>query len=142
MKHIAHRGNIHGPSKEENKPDYIRETLNSGYDVEVDVWYVNDGYFLGHDEPRYEVDEEFLLQDGLWLHSKNIDALGKLHKKTNTFFHNIDDAVLTSLGYIWIFPNKQITHFSDKCVIVIQNNSEYNIDQIKNCYAVCSDNIK
>ena len=45
---ISHRGNINGriPEKE-NRPQYIETTLVSGYDVEVDVWYVNGKLMLG-----------------------------------------------------------------------------------------------
>ena len=51
---ISHRGNIMGPNPEqENHPDYIREALNIGYDVEIDVWYT-DKFMLGHDKPQYE----------------------------------------------------------------------------------------
>ena len=53
----------------------IEQSLNQGYHCEVDVWYVNDKWFLGHDRPDYEVPYEFLEQYGLWLHAKNLDAL-------------------------------------------------------------------
>ena len=42
MKLIAHRGNINGPNPEkENHPDYINTAIKSGYDVEVDVWFID-----------------------------------------------------------------------------------------------------
>ena len=37
MKLIAHRGNINGPCERENSPEYILETINLGYDCEIDV---------------------------------------------------------------------------------------------------------
>ncbi len=58
MKLIAHRGNTQGPNPErENSPEYIEEALNAGYDVEVDVWYdcATEKFWLGHDEPQYDV---------------------------------------------------------------------------------------
>ena len=39
MKLIAHRGNIDGPSDEQNSPDYIDNALSLGYDAEIDVRY-------------------------------------------------------------------------------------------------------
>ena len=58
---IAHRGNLNGPNKEmENKPEYILKALNKDFYVEIDVWYINNSFFLGHDNPDYKIDIEFL----------------------------------------------------------------------------------
>jgi len=38
MYYISHRGNLSGSQPEfENKPAYIVEALNKGFDVEIDV---------------------------------------------------------------------------------------------------------
>jgi hypothetical protein len=51
---ISHRGNLNGKDVDnENNPLYIDRALGKGYDVEVDVWYVNGKWYLGHDEPTY-----------------------------------------------------------------------------------------
>ncbi len=57
---ISHRGNITGanPSRE-NSPDYIQEALEADYNVEIDVWYKDKKWNLGHDEPQYEVESNF-----------------------------------------------------------------------------------
>lgn len=56
MKLIAHRGNIFGPNTEnENKPEYILQTIQLGYDCEVDVHYIENEYYLGHDHPYYKI---------------------------------------------------------------------------------------
>ena len=61
MKLIAHRGNTNGRNKlEENSPDYIKDAIKKGYDVEIDAWLM-DGIYLGHDNPEYETDIDFLL---------------------------------------------------------------------------------
>ena len=53
---IAHRGNINQVDKDrENSPDYITEAVLAGYDVEVDAWYKNNQWWLGHDEPQYKI---------------------------------------------------------------------------------------
>ena len=104
---IAHRGNLNGPnSKRENKPDYILEALAAGYDVEVDVWYVNDQMYLGHDGPETPTTMEFLKTKGIWCHAKNISALQKMleHPEIVCFFFDKEEAVLTSNGYIWTAP--------------------------------------
>ena len=59
---IAHRGNVSGPRTEfENNPIYIDKAIELGYDVEIDVWFVNNKLFLGHDEPQYKIDDEATL---------------------------------------------------------------------------------
>lgn len=142
MKKIAHRGNISGKQIElENKPSYIESALFKKYDVEVDVWYLKDKLLLGHDEPQYEISLSFLeqYQDKLWIHCKNLDALYKLNKlkHLNIFFHDKDDATLTSHGFIWTYPNKPLMPNS-VCVLPEQGVS----GNLHQCYGVCSDNFK
>jgi hypothetical protein len=49
MKFISHRGNLSGRNPEsENSPSYINMALKLGYDVEVDVWYIDGKWYLGH----------------------------------------------------------------------------------------------
>ena len=61
MKLISHRGNLNGPNKEhENHPDYIWEALQAGYEVEIDVWWVDGKFKLGHDEPQYDFPFELI----------------------------------------------------------------------------------
>jgi glycerophosphoryl diester phosphodiesterase len=77
MKIIAHRGNLKGPNPErENSPEYLLEAVEAGYDCEVDVWYDdNNQLYLGHDNPKYKVDHEFLNNKAFWCHAKNLEAL-------------------------------------------------------------------
>ena len=56
---ISHRGNIEGRTDQENKPEYRKKALDQGFNVEVDVWYVNNEYYLGHALPQYKIQEEF-----------------------------------------------------------------------------------
>ena len=112
MKLISHRGNINGCNpKLENTPDYIRDAIHLGYDVEVDVWYSNNTFWLGHDNPEYQIGLYFLLEnaDKLWCHAKNIEAIVEMKKEKtiNCFWHQKDDITLTSKGHIWAYPGKQ-----------------------------------
>lgn len=134
---IAHRGNIKGPNpKLENHPEYVLEALNSGFDVEVDAWY-EDGFWLGHDEPQYKTSFEFLQKKGLWIHCKNIQALALLQPHTNCFWHNTDDYTLTSKGYIWCYPGKELSGGNSICVMPeIYNLQSHPFD---GWYGVCSD---
>lgn len=110
MKLISHRGNLEGPNPErENHPDYIYEAIQAGYDVEIDVWWVDGKFKLGHDEPQYDFPFDLFnnYYTKLWIHCKNMDALSQLNgldsngSRLNYFSHENDLGVLTSKGYIW-----------------------------------------
>ncbi len=136
MKVISHRGNLEGPSSLENHPDQINRVLDIGFDCEVDLWYEEGSLLLGHDSPEYIVNKNFLEQDGLWIHSKNLEALGYCSGGLNYFWHESDSYALTSKQFIWTFPNKPVV---DKSVIV--DNSRHWRLKGYNCFGVCSDYI-
>jgi hypothetical protein len=142
MKLIAHRGLTNGPNSNlENHPDQIMLALNQGYDCEIDLWILDNQYYLGHDAPTYEIDWKFLENRGLWIHAKNIEALYVLgaDNRLNFFWHQEDDFTLTSQGHIWTYPGKSITNNS---VVVLP---EWHDPEFKNldlnCYGICSDYI-
>ena len=138
MKLIAHRGNINGKeSSNENKQDYIENAICLNYDVEVDVWYINGDYFLGHDGPEHKTSIEFLEYNRhhLWIHCKNLESMYRLKDTFNCFFHNTDDAVLTSNNYIWTFPGKLLMPNS----IAVLPEGIYTKEQLKKCFGICSD---
>ena len=138
---IAHRGNMDGPNpSEENKPYYIQNTLDLGFDVELDVWLNNDAFMLGHDKPMWTVNVDFLLKNGLWCHAKNIECFYRLLRisEINCFFHDKDEATLTSYGYIWTLPGKKLT---PKSICVLPE--KYMTDDLnQNISGICSDYIK
>jgi len=144
MRLISHRGNINGSNPEmENNPEYIQEALDLGYDVEIDVWWVEDtgfcesGFYLGHDEPQYKVNEKYLEEVGLWCHAKNIDALNQMieNGKIHCFFHQEDDVTLTSEDYLWTYPGKQLT--SNSICVMPSDHRIMTLD----IAGICSDNI-
>jgi len=114
---IAHRANLVGPEPDfENSPEMIDRCI-SGYafNVEVDLWVVEDRLYLGHDGPQYEVSLPWLHMRCrfLWVHCKNIDALifmqnNPFRDDFRYFWHQEDDYTLTSDGWIWAYPNKPI----------------------------------
>ena len=80
MKLISHRGNLNGPNKErENHPDYIWEALQAGYEVEIDVWWIDGKFMLGHDKPQYNFPFSLIERyySKLWIHCKNMEALSQ-----------------------------------------------------------------
>ena len=138
---IAHRGNINGPYPEsENRPDYIELAIQAGYDVEIDVWFENACFCLGHDEPQYEVSMKWLLKnkDKLWCHAKDIITFrALLDLKMHTFIHDSDDAALTSKGYIWVYPGIKIV--PDSICVLPEWSNQVVPDY---CGGICSDFIE
>ena len=101
---IAHRGNTKGRSNRENHPETITEAAKNNF-VEVDVWYEDNRFWLGHDKPEYEITVDFLKNDKFFCHAKNIHALHKmLENEIHCFWHHDDDVVLTSRGFVWKYP--------------------------------------
>ena len=104
MKLISHRGNIRGPVPDkENRPSYIDCAIGNGYEVEIDVRSISGELWLGHDEPQYKVDHNWLdkRRNYLWLHCKNLEA-AKVCWVYNSFCHTQDSFIYTSVGKIWL----------------------------------------
>ncbi len=122
---ISHRGNFDGPDpKSENNPVQINSIMRGGFHCEVDVWYINGHFMLGHDAPTYTVKQRFLENEKLWCHAKTLSALEKMlnNKKIHCFWHQKDDFTITSKGYIWTFPEKPICQ---KSIIVSLGRKAY-----------------
>lgn len=140
---IAHRGLTDGAdSKLENRPEQILKSLDEGFHCEIDVRYIDGRWMLGHDNPDYEVNYEFLEQYGLWIHAKNLDALYVLgaNKKLNFFWHQNDDFTLTSQGEIWTFPEKPLTRDS---IMLMPEWHDPNFERLNfNCLGICSDYVR
>lgn len=136
MKIISHRGNLNGPNNfYENTFESIQKVLNYNFDVEIDVWYLNKKWFLGHDEPLEQIDISFLENNKLWCHAKNLNALNLMleNKKIHCFWHQTDDFTITSKRFIWTYPQKDTCENS---IIVLQNKN----DKIPSkCFGICTD---
>jgi hypothetical protein len=136
---IAHRGNIVGANPVmENHPSYIKYALQLGFDVEIDVWFIDGKFGLGHDKPQYEVGPEFFHNSKFWLHCKNIEALEKMvtHPVVNAFFHDQDDCTLTSQQYIWTYPKAKLP-LTERSIAVMPE--RVNWAGLENCFGICTD---
>jgi hypothetical protein len=139
---ISHRGNTNGKLDSlENEPKYIDSAISKGYDVEIDVWLINDILYLGHDEPQYDVDFSWFIDriGKLWIHCKNIGAIlffKNNHYEFNYFWHQEDTLTLTSLNFIWVYPGNQPIKNSIAVLPEIHN------DNINDCIGICSDYIE
>jgi len=104
---ILHRGNSDG-SNTENNPVLLYRRLKEGWDIEIDVWKMNEKLYLGHDSPTFLIstDEPLLTNPLTWIHCKNLDAYFHFRDHPNSenyhfFSHNKDEIAITSKGFIW-----------------------------------------
>jgi len=134
---ISHKGNLCGKDHHnENKPSHILNILKLGFHVEIDVWYVKNEFYLGHDEPIHKVSPTFLINSMIWCHAKNIDAILEMQRyNIHYFWHESDTITLTSKKYIWAFPGKQPIKNSIAVLPELYN------DDISSSVGICSDNI-
>ena len=147
---IAHRGLVDGPDKDkENTLGALLSARNQGYDVEIDVWFEDNSWWLGHDKPQTKIDydwlrvidrKDYLDTHHAWVHAKSIQTLYQLRKNQflgHVFFHEEDPCVLTSSGYIWTYPGQELTPHSI-CVMPEYTDTIMRVKQIQ-VYGFCSD---
>ena len=135
---ISHRCNLNGvESENENNPKYLKIAINKGFNVEVDVRFEKEKFYLGHDFSQYEVNKDFLLNENIWCHAKTHNALLALDKiNAHYFWHQEDDYTITSKGFFWTFPGKELLK---KSICVLPEKANYKkID----CLGICSDFIE
>lgn len=137
---ISHRGNLNGvESENENNPRYLKIAIDKGFNVEVDVRFEKEKFYLGHDFSQYEVNKDFLLNENIWCHAKTHSALLALDKiKAHYFWHQDDDYTLTSKKYIWAYPGKCVLPVNKSIAVLPEM---YN-NNIKNFSGICSDYIQ
>ena len=137
---ISHRGNIDGRKKaRENTVSYIHEALRAGYHVEIDIWFQDGRFYLGHDHPDVICPDTFIADERTWLHTKNFEALEKCvqSKAANFFWHQEDAFTLTSSGFIWTYPGHEV---SGNSIAVVTSKSEIN-NKLSVAAGICSDYI-
>jgi hypothetical protein len=131
---ISHRGNIDGVDpKLQNNPDHISHLLKIGIDCEIDTWYVDGNFYLGHDQPLFKISKTFIKNLKLWIHCKNFSCLNILKDiHPNVFAHQNDDFALTSSRRVWTC----IKNTQDSILV----NLNYNKDLISsNIFGICTD---
>lgn len=135
---ISHRGNINGRDQAwENYPKYVENALTKGYHCEIDVWYNEGNYYLGHDNPEHKVSYQFLQNEKLWCHAKTIESLNAMLNLENVhcFWHENDKYTLTSQNYIWAYPGYNVPAGS-KSICVVPERCDMDVS---NFFGVCSD---
>ena len=141
---ISHRVNTNKIIEElENKPAYIDSAISKGYEVEIDIWKVDDDLYLGHDEPEVVIDLEWLAarKDKLWIHTKNRSALEYftlIGPGFKFFWHTVDPLILTSNCLIWAHDFQQVENES-LCIVPLLSLEQVNRAEIRDWYAICTD---
>lgn len=135
---ISHRGNVYGTNPAlENNPQYILSAVEEKYFVEIDAWKIKDNWWLGHDFPQYEIEENFLKNKRFLVHAKNLDALKKLMElEIHCFWHQEDDYAITNRGIIISYPGRACGNN-----VICMKPELLSMDTIANSYGVCSDYI-
>jgi len=144
MKLISHRGNIIGPvPNRENSPSYIDAAISAGYEVEIDVSFIDDKLYLGHDSPDYEVTLTWLnmRKEKLWIHCKNLESAIKLSKLENIklFCHTSDPYIFTSNNYLWVHDLN--LKLNNRCIIPLLSEIDIISYNKQIVYGVCTDYI-
>jgi hypothetical protein len=158
MKIICHRGNLIGSNlKHENSPAYIKNSMDAGFYVEVDIWVIEDrGIWFGHDKPQYKIDSKFFEKnkeydpmERIFFHCKNLDAIvlcnlmncGDSFGPGCTYFsHDKDPYVLVSNGNIWTYPdhNNELSVLSIP-VVYDRTDMRWTFEQLQICDGICTD---
>ena len=144
MKIISHRGNINGKVLDkENKPSYLDSAILSKIEVETDIRWIDNKFYLGHDNPDYIINEEWILKrkEYIWFHCKNLESAKELSKIENVkyFCHSNDDYVLTSTKYLWVHNLK--LPIDNTCIIPLLDEQSVKNFENKDVYAICTDHL-
>lgn len=119
---IAHRANLEGPDpKTENTLEAIQKCIDAKIDMELDIWFKDGKFYLGHDAPTLEFNPyNFDFGESyIWFHCKTIKTFNELtvdpfFEKQNYrnqyafFFHDKDDMTLTTKGEFWTYPGRDL----------------------------------
>ena len=145
MKYISHRGDLTSINPLlENTPDYIDLAISEGFDVEIDVRFLNEKLYLGHDTPDYLIDVEWLIKrkKNLWIHTKDVFSLSLLNEyDLNLFFHEKErHTIIYNSKFIWTHDIEESTN---KSIIPLLKILDLNLFEKYNFVSgVCSDYIK
>jgi len=138
---ISHRGNIRGPVPDkENRPSYVDCAIGNGYHVEIDIRLINDELWLGHDEPQYKVDHNWLdkRRHYLWLHCKNIEA-AKECWSYHSFCHTSDPFTYTSTEKIWLHDLSMRIDSNTIIPLIDKDEVESFMSVSENPFGICTD---
>ena len=146
MIYISYRGIFDGNNFEDaNTPNQLGKALGMGFSCMIDVWKVDDKFFLGNDQPITEVTAKYLQGNRWWINARNTAMQTWLTTQNPKLYPN----------YFW-FPapteNTPVTTSSGKLItpgtVAINNTSIIFLPEISDrgcfstvklkCFGVCS----
>lgn len=142
---ISHRGNTDGMNPvRENSVSYIKEALEKGYQVMVDLWLVGTEHLaMGTERALHAVDLAFLKENNVICHAQTVETLEFLlaHEVHCFYATGADHRALTNGGLIWTQGDPKITQ---RCIMAMP---EWFIPDLSSlahikCSGICSDRIQ
>ncbi|MFM2010735.1 MAG: Synechococcus phage [Bacteroidota bacterium] len=134
---ISNRGNLNGRISEfENQPQYVDEAIvNHGLFVKIDVWVVDNKFYLGNEEPTYLIDPHWLIyrEADLLIQARNVDAVKFLNSlNLNWFWHETDELTISSGGTVLLFNDNL---FIKDCITFVESENKKIVSES----GVCAD---
>ena len=112
MKIIAHRADINNrSSRRESTKSSVKDCVDLGFNVEIDKRLFYGNLYLGHNrtEEIIKKQEPRKIKNKVWILRKNLKAFfSQIQGDFNYFWHEEDSYTLTSKGYIWAYPGKEL----------------------------------
>jgi hypothetical protein len=146
---ILHRGLSIHDRLAENEPNTLAIRDNNNLNVECDIWYHKNNWYLGHDSPTYLIEniDLFLKSKQRLIHAKDgktlaeiIDYCNKRGYDNEIFYHTNEDYVLTTSNMIIAYPGKEL-YKNTLCMMPENMNREITNDEFNNIIGLCSDNL-
>jgi hypothetical protein len=145
---ISNGGNLFGPTENSNKPEFIINTINQGFDVKIDLWLENNELYLGDEKPEYKMEIDLLstYHHKLWLHCHDLAIIERFHGldamgvKLNYFYLNLDPITRTSKGYNIVSNHKPLkgSIYMKPEELSAEVVADYDLTQ---CYGIISNSI-
>lgn len=147
MLYISYRGIYDGNNFEDaNTPSQLGKALGMGFSCMIDVWKVDDKFYLGNDQPLTEVTEKYLQGNRWWINARNTAMQAWLPAQNPKLYPN----------YFWFTmptpPPAYVTASNGKLItpgtVPINNNSVIFLPEITDtacfstvklkCFGICS----
>lgn len=139
---ISNRGNLNGINNQrENSPDYVKEALDKGYYVVVDVWAIGKHLAIGTHYAQHVVSIDFLQNPRIFARTNNVSTLTSLLESKVHCFLNIQDS-LTNGGLLWRgYPTLEVT---PRCIVYMPEWMLGDINKVHDviCTGICSNFIE
>ena len=146
MLYISYQGIYDGQNFENaNTPNQIGKALDAGYSCLIDVWRIDNKFYVGYEQPLDEVSETYLRGNRFWINAKNTDMQTWLSAQSTSLYPNYfwfdslseNTPAATSGGQIITPGTVPINNSSIIFIPEIQDRGLFSTVKLK-CYGICS----